>query len=303
MSDYKPAFLNEEKSPNRHGRGSAESVGLPEHITNMLRNQVSIDGRITQLVGNDQLMLTREKAYRKLTIDELRSLALERHVHLARTGTPGTLVYELLGQDNLLIESNDRENLGQLYPSKITYKHHSMEEFMATEEATKKEKKSRVRAGKSAATEELFKGMAEMFPNALSQMQDPRYSLIRSKKIDQEIIDHLKKAGVELKMNGAYLVFYATERQVEGKQEIFLRFMSRTGLQEDNGKFTGTSEQCMKKYRQWANEIGLKVIDKYFADKKAKAKEPKEKPAKTTGGGEPDPGKPPVEASKKNAKK
>ncbi|NMC62263.1 MAG: hypothetical protein GYA55_03760, partial [SAR324 cluster bacterium] len=69
MSDYKPAFLNEEKSPNRHGRGSAESVGLPEHITNMLRNQVSIDGRITQLVGNDQLMLTREKAYRKLTIE------------------------------------------------------------------------------------------------------------------------------------------------------------------------------------------------------------------------------------------
>ncbi len=219
--------------------------------------------------------------YCSLTLIEVISLAKERDLD---PNTRDEAVIMLLNQDNIDLKGGKK--LKETFPRKtVVYKLNNNLEKKMSDEA-KKEVKSRRKAYKSEKTEELFNKMVVMYPDALTKQNDPRYSLARSKKLMDK--DTMAVMGVKFEHPGVYYVFYATERAPElpelpekGKEskeskvvseEIFLRFMQRKGLQEDDGKCVGTLDKCFKTFKHWAKDCGLPQIDKLLRERRVAAK-------------------------------
>lgn len=290
MADtYKPKFLDTPKHYTQRGRKTAADVGIKPELEALIRSQagkVNFDDKIGKLLVEEKRLVDRETAYRSLSNSALRSLGIERAISHAETLTFGCLIYLLLKQDvECFQEGGDIASL-KTTPKKLTVNEINWSNYMSEKEA-KKTTKSRKKAGRSEATQALFMEMAEMYPNFMSMQDDPRYSLSRTKKIDPDI---LEEAGIKLPSSYGLnnYVFYATEREVEEgePQEIFFRFMKgKEFTGEDgvpniaekftDGKFTGTSEDCMKYFKRISKELGVPQLDKYYADKQKEAAEAK----------------------------
>jgi hypothetical protein len=276
---YKPAFLDVPTSYKKRGKTKPSDVGMSEELAAKLRainGPLDLDAMIKEVIGDEEWLLKRESVYRDLNRLKLRSLGIERNIKFAERLTHGCIIYMLLNQDiNCLNEGGDPEKDLRTSPLK-QYVHEPSEELRKLmSETEKKEKKARVKAGRSTATEELFDQMVALYPEFMSKQDDPRYSLARTKKIVAEV---LEGANIDI---GTFdlpnYTFYATEREVgEGNQEIFLRFMKAKNIpdfvdNESTGKFTGTSEQCLKKFKSWAKKLGIPELEKHYAEKKVEA--------------------------------